>query len=36
MIRLYKLSNDAPVEIAAGKLAKENMIHNWIANTPIF
>ena len=34
MTRLYKLSNDAPVEIAAGKLANENMIHNWIAERP--
>ena len=34
MIRLYKLSNDSPVEVAAGKLAKEDMIHNWIEKHP--
>ena len=34
MTRLYKLSNDAPVELAAGKLANEDMIHNWIEERP--
>jgi Endonuclease NucS len=34
MTRLYKLSNDAPVPIAAGRLANENMIQNWIAQHP--
>jgi Endonuclease NucS len=34
MTRLYKLANNAPVQIAAGKLANENMIHNWIADRP--
>jgi RecB family endonuclease NucS len=34
MTRLYKLTNDAPVQIGAGKLANENMIHNWIAQNP--
>jgi RecB family endonuclease NucS len=34
MTRLYKLANSAPVQIAAGKLANENMIHNWIAERP--
>src|SRR5262249_18382476 len=28
---LYRLTNDAPVQVAAGKLANENMIQNWIA-----
>ncbi|MDE2332852.1 MAG: DUF91 domain-containing protein [Bradyrhizobium sp.] len=34
MTRLYKLANNAPVQIAAGKLANENMIHNWVAERP--
>jgi hypothetical protein len=34
MTRLYKLSNGAPVQIATGKLANENMIQNWIAERP--
>jgi hypothetical protein len=32
--RLYKLSNDALVPIAQGRLATENMIQNWIAQKP--
>jgi hypothetical protein len=34
MTRLYKLSNDAPVQVSTGKLANENMIQNWIAGRP--
>src|SRR5437667_10961284 len=34
MTRLYKLSNNSPVQVANGKLANENMIHNWIAERP--
>jgi hypothetical protein len=34
MTRLYKLSNDAPVEVSTGKLATENMIQNWIEGRP--
>jgi hypothetical protein len=34
MTRLYKLSNDAPVQVSTGKLANENMIQNWIAERP--
>ena len=34
MTRLYKLSNDAPVQVASTKLANENMIQNWIAERP--
>jgi len=34
MTRLYKLSNNTPVQVTAGKLANENMIHNWIAERP--
>jgi Endonuclease NucS len=34
MTRLYKLANNAPVQIEAGKLANENMIQNWIAERP--
>ena len=32
--RLYKLTNGQPAQIAAGKLANEDMIHNWIAERP--
>ena len=31
MTRLYKLSDDALVEVTPGKLARENMIQNWIS-----
>jgi Endonuclease NucS len=34
MTRLYRLSNDGPVQVSAGKLANENMIQNWIAERP--
>ena len=34
MTRLYKLANNAPVQITSGKLANENMIHSWIAERP--
>jgi hypothetical protein len=34
MTRLYKLSNNAPVQVASTKLANENMIQNWIAERP--
>jgi hypothetical protein len=34
MTRLYKLTNNAPVQIETGKLANESMIHNWIAERP--
>src|SRR6266436_2957895 len=34
MTRLYKLSNNAPVQVASAKLANENMIQNWIAERP--
>src|ERR1700733_15720969 len=34
MTRLYKLSDGAPVQVAVGKLANENMIQNWIAERP--
>src|SRR5258707_3219376 len=34
LTRLYKLSNDALVPIAPGRLATENMIQNWIAEKP--
>ena len=36
MTRLYKLSDDALVEVTPGKLAGENMIQNWIAQKPDF
>ena len=34
MTRLYKLSNDALVQVASGRLANENMIQNWIEREP--
>ncbi len=34
MTRLYKLSKDALVAVAPGRLAKENMIQDWIAQQP--
>jgi hypothetical protein len=34
MTRLYKLSDNAPVQVASTKLANENMIQNWIADRP--
>jgi hypothetical protein len=34
MTRLYKLSDNAPVQVASSKLANENMIQNWIAERP--
>jgi Endonuclease NucS len=34
LTRLYKLSNNALVPIASGRLATENMIQNWIAEKP--
>jgi hypothetical protein len=34
MTRLYKLSGDALVPVARGRLANENMIEGWIARQP--
>jgi hypothetical protein len=34
MTRLYKLSDDVPVQVATGKLANENVIQNWIEQRP--
>jgi hypothetical protein len=34
MTRLYKLSNNAPVQVSSTKLPNENMIQNWIAERP--
>jgi hypothetical protein len=34
MIRLYKLSNDALIQVPPGKLAYEDMIQGWIAQRP--
>src|ERR1700733_342850 len=34
MTQLYKLSNDALVPVAPGRLAKEKMIQDWIADQP--
>jgi hypothetical protein len=34
MTRLYKLSNNAPVQVSTAKLANENMIQDWIAGRP--
>ncbi len=34
MTRLYKLSKDALVPVAPGRLANENMIQDWMAQQP--